>query len=810
MKQSKSITITAAIAALVIFASISFSGASQTYAKYRVQGKHKHALVKVKSERAVSYTANDGILGGTGSPLDTVAILGPFDRGARTMGLVVSAANPNIYFAIAPSGGVWKSTNMGAFWLPVDTPTVQAAYGICENPLNPNIFYFTDGSVYKSTDGGNTFSATSGHAGQYIACDQADANTVYSGVGGTTYGLQRSTDNGSTWSMAGGTSGGAIDDILALPSGAVLIAKKDSGIYRATNGKTGSFTKITSAAFPANVYDIEFANCKSFPNVIYVAFYYSGTTEVLCKSSDGGVTWTARTFPTSVGNVGEGYHIGFGVSNTDTNRVLVGIVSSEYSTDGGTTWNNAALNHWDYRSYANFPGSSNKFIHGGDDGIGTDNWGRGTNGVDSISYWNNDTDLANNYVITQFEGGDFASSGRRCIGGTFDNGSWRLRPTDPGTNVNYSDGFFAHISQQDSNTAYSTDQGSLYRSTNFFSATNPSWTTISPPGGWGWANAYQINYADGQQLYAHSAQAIWRTTNAGSSWTQLNSANIPGINYIGCTAVTNPTIYFGSYDGTHRHFYRIDTAQTAPANGTPVDLSATLGNTVDPMGEISPYPTNPTTLYIGFQGSSTNSHAWKVLNANTATPTWVNISGTGTHLPTGQIVYQIQADPLDTTTLLAATNSGLYFSTDNGADWYKETRIPTKVAIKEMQLRASDRKLFLFTWGRGVWYASIHFNGKIGGVQQASVEPTPATPQLQFSLYPNPATEKLTINPQQELSSSARIAIYSSDGRMISESAWNPTGGEGQEVNIRSLPSGVYFLQITDGNRIAKNKFVKM
>jgi hypothetical protein len=123
--------------------------------------------------------------------------------------------------------------------------------------------------------------------------------------------------------------------------------------------------------------------------------------------------------------------------------------------------------------------------------------------------------------------------------------------------------------------------------------------------------------------------------------------------------------------------------------------------------------------------------------------------------------------------------------------------------ILQMQLRASDRKLFLYTAGHGVWYCSLGGSGGI--VQRASVTPTLTAPQLQFSLYPNPATEKLTIDPQQTLSSSARIAIYSSDGRMISESAWNPTG----EVNIHSLPSGVYFLQIQDGNTVAKKKFVK-
>jgi hypothetical protein len=871
MTHFKSIVITIALSVLVIFAGISVSDASQSIVKHRVKGRHKHTVVKrgitgkyrdasfqtlAKPEAEVERGATappdawslhipdnlraawnksdreaqlkmDGILGGTGSPIDTVALLGPFHQGGITTGLLVSSANPNIYFACTPRGGLWKSTNMGALWLPLDTPAIQAAVCITQNPFHPDTIYVSAGAVYKSYDGGSTFSATSGSAGMAIACDQADTNTVYSGYGGS-LGLMRSTDAGNTWGSALSTSG-SVWSILALPSGAVLVGVYGDGIYRATVGKTGTFTKITSSAFPSSdsIYNINIANSKSFPNVIYASFDGPPGVTGFCKSSDGGVTWIAEDITplTGTGGIGRnqwGYPTMLGVSNTDTNRVVFGIQTTKYSTNGGSTWNATVFFHADGHSYANFPGTSNKFIHGCDGGIGTQNWGFSSHyGVDSIQVSALDTILSYNYVSTVFNGGDFASSGRRCFGGATDVRGFRFRPSDSGVDVGSGgggDGADAHISQQDSNTAYFQGQGGwLQKSINFFSTT-PSWTTITPtwtgvgegPSSW---NIWPINYADGQQLYVSSNQAVWRTTNGGTSWDRLNSANITGINDIGCTnptPATNPTIYWGSYDGTNHHFYRIDNAKTAPANGTPVDLSATLPNTADPMGRISPYPTKPSTLYIGFQGSSTTHHAWKVLNANTATPTWVDISGTTTPLPSGLGVNQVQADPLDSTTLLAATVSGLYYSTNTGADWHKETRIPTTTDIREIQLRALDRKIFLFAQGRGVWYCSLKSGGHIGGVQQASVSLAQPANTFQFSLYPTPAASKLNITLKDELSSSARMVIYDMTGHTVSGNLWNAGAGESQEADISKLASGVYFLQIQDGDKSSTQKFEKM
>ena len=124
----------------------------------------------------------------------------------------------------------------------------------------------------------------------------------------------------------------------------------------------------------------------------------------------------------------------------------------------------------------------------------------------------------------------------------------------------------------------------------------------------------------------------------------------------------------------------------------------------DFIGNLSIDPNDDHTLYAAFinytDPANARPRAWKVTQANTNNPVWINISG---DLPPNLPVNQIQVDPNDPGFLYAATDFGLYYSSNGGQNWVKELGIPN-VAIQEMRLRTSDRSLFLFTFGRGVWY----------------------------------------------------------------------------------------------------------
>ena len=80
--------------------------------------------------------------------------------------------NANIYYAGAPSGGIWKSTDSGLSWTPLGDNLPQIGVsGIVIDHNNSNIIYIATGDdelsadtvsagVFKSTDGGNTWQQT--------------------------------------------------------------------------------------------------------------------------------------------------------------------------------------------------------------------------------------------------------------------------------------------------------------------------------------------------------------------------------------------------------------------------------------------------------------------------------------------------------------------------------------------------------------------------------------------------------------------------------------------------------------------------
>ena len=86
----------------------------------------------------------------------------------RINAIIVDPNNSNIYYAGAPSGGIWKSTDAGLSWTPLSDKLPQIGVsGIAIDYNNSNIIYIATGDddasdtvsagVFKSIDGGATW-----------------------------------------------------------------------------------------------------------------------------------------------------------------------------------------------------------------------------------------------------------------------------------------------------------------------------------------------------------------------------------------------------------------------------------------------------------------------------------------------------------------------------------------------------------------------------------------------------------------------------------------------------------------------------
>jgi|GEM_PF-798947 len=147
--------------------------------------------------------------------------LGPPNIGGRTRAIVIDPVNPNIMYAAGVAGGVWKSTDGGASWSATDDFMANLAVSsLVMDPTNASVLYAGTGEgffngdavrglgIFKTTDAGATWTqlastVTGVPFGAFFAVNElvispADHERVYAA---TRYGVWKSSDGGNSWSV---------------------------------------------------------------------------------------------------------------------------------------------------------------------------------------------------------------------------------------------------------------------------------------------------------------------------------------------------------------------------------------------------------------------------------------------------------------------------------------------------------------------------------------------------------------------------------------------------------------------------------
>ncbi|MEO6166582.1 MAG: T9SS type A sorting domain-containing protein, partial [Chitinophagales bacterium] len=91
----------------------------------------------------------------------------------------------------------------------------------------------------------------------------------------------------------------------------------------------------------------------------------------------------------------------------------------------------------------------------------------------------------------------------------------------------------------------------------------------------------------------------------------------------------------------------------------------------------------------------------------------------------------------------------------------------------------------------------------------ASSVPLLSAKSSSFTLYPNPASSKVTIELTFVGQSSAVLSLINLLGEIVYEETWNAPAGTGQrEITVGNLPSGIYTVKLVSGDSISNKQLV--
>ena len=682
----------------------------------------------------------------------------------RLNAIHVDPNNANIWYAGAPTGGFWKSTDAGDTWTNLfqEFPQIGVS-GIAVDPNNSNLIYIATGDddagdsfsigVFKSEDAGLTWAPTglgpddtqNFDVLNEIFIDPTDSNTLW--VGGT-LGLLKSTDGGDTWEVkqAGNITDfrlkpGDPNTVYAVTGRTRTTGSTDVAYFRSTDGGD-TFTEITDN-LPEDGGRAVIGVSPADPNVVYLLyadiFSCNDCYQGLFKSTDSGATFTRTANDENLMERDQAwYDLCIAVSPTDENEVYTGAINIWKTTDGGDTFTRLnsnddnvgpAYTHVDIHTLNFFNG---ELYTGTDGGLYVSN-----DGGDSF------TNRSDGLAITQFYRMSIAKNdASRIAAGTqdnsgfvYDNNAWNI--------YTFADGMDYEIDPTNSDIVYGFPQfgGVLFVSTNFGQTVG----FVGSPGDGNWVTPLAV---DGEGTVYSAYNAVYRLD--GATWTQVSEEFADGENIDDLEIdPNNPLVMYAANRGL---LYRSEDG----------GATFTVLNETDGSGEFIPFNAqisditvnnnNGNIVYLTTAGTvgitpdfnqDTDRGVFQVTYDGTAA-TIVDITK---DLPTNEAYFSIVHQPRDgNNALFVGTSLGVYRTDDTLTEWEQYSTNLPNTAYSDLEISPDDGVIVASSYGRGAWISPIPFTQPSDEVKFVNLEVS-QTSITCSDIIPNLTVENLGTNP---------------------------------------------------------------
>ncbi|WP_299247089.1 T9SS type A sorting domain-containing protein [uncultured Lacinutrix sp.] len=471
------------------------------------------------------------------------------------------------------------------------------------------------------------------------------------------------------------------------------------------------------------------------------------------------------------------------VSHTNADEVHIAGVNTWRSLDGGVTFNpstnwsvteaqsnNLGYSHADV-DLLQFVGST--LYTTTDGGIF-----KATNsaGPMSTSYF---TDISTGLGIRQFYAFGISQTSSVVItGGAQDNGS--VTRTSGGVWQDWlgGDGMEGFVDKTNSQIIYGTTQNGTLSKSLDGGVTRQA--INSPDGKSGnWVTPFEQDPVAVDVMYGGYNQ-VYKSTNQGDTWTPISQVFDSNLNQLK-VAKSLPTTMYTAY---LNKIYK-----TTTGSGTWTELAAYTGGYVN---SLSIHPSDPNKVAVASADSG------KVFITTDGGTTWT-----------------LSAYDLPNFSALAVvwdnnTNDGLYVGMDYGVyyldnttnnSWQPFVNNLPNVKVAELEVNYADNKLYVATYGRGVWRTPRYDINTLSSGDSVLAEAL----EQNITMYPNPATESFNIVSTKN--ETATIRVFNALGKLMHYSKDINLTNE-FKVDISQYASGLYFVRINNENGVVTKKLM--
>lgn len=691
--------------------------------------------------------------------------IGPAGMSGRITAIDVVVSNPDIIYAGAASGGVWKSASGGVTWDPIfDKESTLSIGAIAIQQDNPSVIWVGTGEgnprnslnggdgIYKSLDAGKTWKKVGLEKTRHIhriLIDPQNPNTVYVGSIGSPWGehaergVYKTTDGGATWAQVlfVDNKTGCAELIMDPSNPNKLFANMwehrrwpwtfksggpGSGLH-VTNDGGKTWKKITSKdGFPeGELGRMGLAIARSKPEIVYALV--EAKKNALYRSDDGGEKWTKVNDKDEIGNR-PFYYYEIYVDTKNENRVYSIFSGINVSEDGGKSFRSllptgATGVHPDHHAWWISPEDPSLIIDGNDGGLNISRdmgktWVFAENiPVGQFYHVNVDMDHPYNVYGGMQDNGSWAGPAYVWRGAGIRNSYWQ--------EVLFGDGFDVVADPDNSRFGYAMSQGGNVArydlETGFTKNIRPTHPETKVKLRYNWNAGIAQDPMNNSTLY-YGSQFLHKSTNKGDTWEIISpdlTSNDPSKQkqYESGGLTMDAT-------GAENHCTILTIAPSSVKPGViwvgtddgKVQLTQDGGKSWSEMSaKITGMPKGAWVAQI--QTSKTHAgEAFVIVNnyrmfdykpylfrTKDYGATWESLA-TPSQVGESNYTLAVVQDPLEPKLLFLGTENGLFVSIDEGKNWTKWTaEFPAGVPVMDLVIHPREHDLVIGTFGRAIY-----------------------------------------------------------------------------------------------------------